>query len=142
MTDPTVEGDELSHLTYTGPLHKGRIHVPPTGRQVAFKRGEGVDFTTDELEHLDPAEWEGERIGLPVDETRTQQGPTLGPGDTGTLTDGDTPPAGTVDEVLAWVGDDPARARLALESEHAGKARTSLMSKLAAVTGDDTNPEA
>lgn len=136
MTDPTVESDELSHLTYTGPLHRARIHVPPTGRQVAFSKGDVVDFTPDELEYLDPAEWEGERFGPATGEPRTEQV------DTGPLTEGDTPPEGTVDEILAWVGTDPERARQALEAEHAGKARTSLMSKLAAVTGDDQNPEA
>lgn len=34
------------------------------------------------------------------------------------LTDSPTPPEGTVAEVRIWIGDDPDRARMALEAEH------------------------
>lgn len=39
-------------------------------------------------------------------------------------------PEGTVDEIMEWVGDDPAKALRALEAETAGKARKSLIGKL------------
>lgn len=45
-------------------------------------------------------------------------------------------PSGSAAEVLAWVGDDPARAAEAIEAEQAGKVRSSLLSKLAAITED------
>ncbi len=42
----------------------------------------------------------------------------------------DTPPDGTVDEVLAWAGDDPDRRAAALEAEKAGKGRKTLIDAL------------
>ena len=39
-------------------------------------------------------------------------------------------PTGTVKEVLEWVGDDKERARLALDAEHEGPQRKSLISSL------------
>lgn len=42
-------------------------------------------------------------------------------------------PEGTIDEVLAWVGDDEEKAQLALDAETAGKNRTSLVNKLKAI---------
>lgn len=47
--------------------------------------------------------------------------------------DESTAPEGTVDEVLAWVGDDTAKAKTALDAETAGKNRASLVNKLKAV---------
>lgn len=44
-------------------------------------------------------------------------------------------PEGTVAEVLDWVGEDPERARQALEAERAGQQRTTLTSQLEALTG-------
>ena len=41
-----------------------------------------------------------------------------------------TVPSGTVDEILAWAGDDPARREAALEAEQAGKNRVSLVKAL------------
>jgi hypothetical protein len=42
----------------------------------------------------------------------------------------DAVPAGTADEVLAWVGDDPARAARALEAERSGRNRAGLAAQL------------
>lgn len=39
-------------------------------------------------------------------------------------------PAGTINEVLDWVGEDESRARLALRSEEDGNQRVTLMDKL------------
>ena len=39
-------------------------------------------------------------------------------------------PQGTVQDVLDWVGDDPDRARQALDAEQSGQQRTTLTSKL------------
>lgn len=44
-------------------------------------------------------------------------------------------PDGTVGEVLDWVGDDPDRARQALEAERAGQNRSTLISELEARAG-------
>lgn len=54
-------------------------------------------------------------------------------------------PDGTIDEIMEWVGDDPAKALRALEAETAGKARTTLVGKLekileAATAGAGENP--
>lgn len=40
------------------------------------------------------------------------------------------PPKGTIDDIMSWVGGDPAKAQAALEAEHAGKKRKGLISKL------------
>lgn len=47
--------------------------------------------------------------------------------------DNDDVPDGTIDEVLAWVGEDQRRALQALTVEQAGKARRSLMDQLGKV---------
>lgn len=49
--------------------------------------------------------------------------------------DGDEPPDGNIDDVLDWVGDDPARARQALEVEQSesGKGRSSLIGTLTGI---------
>lgn len=53
-------------------------------------------------------------------------------------------PDGTIDEIMAWVGDDPGKALRALEAETVGKARKSLIATLEkileAATGGDTPP--
>jgi hypothetical protein len=36
----------------------------------------------------------------------------------------------TVDEIVEWVGDDPARRAAALEAEAAGRGRKSLAARL------------
>lgn len=41
------------------------------------------------------------------------------------------PPSGNAKDVLAWVGNDPARARTALDAENAGQRRKSLTDALA-----------
>jgi hypothetical protein len=50
-------------------------------------------------------------------------------------------PAGTADEVLAWVGDDPRLAGLALTAEHAGKNRSTLLGQLERLATADTTTE-
>lgn len=42
-------------------------------------------------------------------------------------------PQGTIAEVLDWVGNDPARAREALDAEYAGPNRSTLISQLEAI---------
>lgn len=39
-------------------------------------------------------------------------------------------PEGTIGDILAWVGDDPARAELALQAELEGKRRKTLVDAL------------
>lgn len=45
-------------------------------------------------------------------------------------TEGSEVPTGTVEEVKEWVGDDPDRARQALEAERAGQNRSTLIAYL------------
>lgn len=40
----------------------------------------------------------------------------------------------TIDEILAWVGDDAAKAKSALEAEYDGKKRATLITKLKAIS--------
>lgn len=59
--------------------------------------------------------------------------------------DRDVIPAGSVDQVMGWVGDDLARARVAAEMERAKgpKARAGLLAKLDGVRADqETEPPA
>lgn len=42
-------------------------------------------------------------------------------------------PEGSIKTVLAWVGDDATRAQKALDAEHEGEKRTSLISKLESI---------
>ena len=46
-------------------------------------------------------------------------------------------PAGSVAEVLEWVGEDQERAAAALEAEKAGHERKTLIAKLEELTADD-----
>ena len=49
---------------------------------------------------------------------------------------------GTIDGVLDWVGDDPARAREAYLAEVEGKNRSTLLARLDAIANADDEPEA
>lgn len=49
---------------------------------------------------------------------------------------------GTIDGVLDWVGDDPARAREAYLAEVEGKGRSTLLARLDAIANADDEPEA
>lgn len=51
-------------------------------------------------------------------------------------------PAGNMDVVLAWVGDDPARAEAAREAEREGKGRTTLIEALDKITAEPTGEPA
>ena len=55
---------------------------------------------------------------------------------------GEQPKAGTVEEILASVGDDPAKAAAALEAEKAGKNRKTLVEPLTAIVEANPHPEA
>jgi hypothetical protein len=49
-------------------------------------------------------------------------------------------PAGTVPEVLTWVGDDPVRAQKALDEENKNdRPRKGLVSSLTEMVGDSSN---
>lgn len=52
--------------------------------------------------------------------------------------DGDGPPVdGTIDQLMAWVGDDPDRAAVALTAEQAkDKPRSTVVKRLAALAGE------
>lgn len=67
-----------------------------------------------------------------VDEAVVEPAPELAEPPAPAVVDPDAVPTGTADEVLAWVGDDRARAGRALVVEKtAEKPRTTLVDKLA-----------
>jgi hypothetical protein len=49
-------------------------------------------------------------------------------------------PEGTIAEVLDWVGDDPARAREALDAEYDGQNRSTLIAQLEAIADAEEAP--
>jgi hypothetical protein len=80
----------------------------------------------------DPSAWQAGVIQVSVHGSR-------GPSDAVDFTwtagaVGDTQPAGTVAEVLAWVGDDPERAAQALQAERDGQQRSTLIARLEELT--------
>ncbi|MEU4576619.1 hypothetical protein [Nonomuraea sp. NPDC023979] len=78
--------------------------------------GEGQDDGEGEGEQQGEPEGKGEGQGQPEGEGEHQ---------------GDEVPDGTVEQVLAWVGDDQARAVRALDAEHAReKPRSTLVARL------------
>ncbi len=50
------------------------------------------------------------------------------------VTEEQSVPEGSIKEVLAWVGDDAAKAQSALTAEKSGEKRTTLITKLNAIT--------
>ena len=71
--------------------------------------------------------------------------PVVEQGDSTPDVNGDGVPDGTAKDVLGWVGDDPARATLALQAENAReKPRSVLVATLQKVAGkgaSDAQPE-
>lgn len=51
----------------------------------------------------------------------------------------DVVPDGTVQEVVDWVGDDPARAQQALDAERAGQNRTTLIAQLEPIAAKEAS---
>lgn len=89
-----------------------------------------------------PNVWEaGAELG-PVNSNPSHLGPTdldpdADPADPGPDQTGDQVPTGNVDDVLAWVGDDPDKADRALDAERAGKNRTTLVSSLESIAAGE-----
>jgi len=48
-------------------------------------------------------------------------------------------PQGTAADVLAWVGDDPARAQAALDAEYVGANRSTLIAKLEPIAAKEAS---
>ncbi len=135
-------------VTYRGP-HDG-VELPML-HQVVVKRGETIEVS-DELgaSLIEQAVWEAEPADItawvgddPERAARLLVAERNGAGRDEVIAhleqiahppqrqgDPDAVPAGTVDEVLAWVGDDPGRAARALEAELSGKNRASLVAAL------------
>lgn len=96
-----------------------------------LNRVEDYDARVDWARRLVTAEQDGAQRGEVLDALTvwlTAQQPDLA-GDPGGG-DPDAVPAGTVEEILAWVGDNRDRAGRALEAEWAGKNRPSLIAQL------------
>lgn len=60
----------------------------------------------------------------------TESTPEGTPESADTTTEEESPPSGTIEEVKAWVGDDPGRAQQALAAEREGANRQTLVSYL------------
>lgn len=87
------------------------------------------DRSPDEEPPYAPGEYQGPGSG-PDDDERDDEAPRTAEGGAA-----QGPPDGTVQDVLDWVGDDPDRARQALEAERAGQNRSTLISELEARAG-------
>lgn len=91
-------------------------------------RGELLECSSDrEADHLVQAGYATHVLATDVDDS------TAGD-DEGSGVSPLVPPDGKVDDVVAWVDGDPARAAVALEAERAGKARKSLIDALEQLT--------
>lgn len=114
---------DTSTLTYQGPHRLVRQVLPD--RTITVARGDRVEVTADELDHLDPTEWIGDRHE-PAD------------------ADPEAPfaPLGTVKDVLAEAAAHPEQAAGLLERERAGQDRASLVSRLEAIVDQHTTIDA
>jgi len=87
---------------------------------------------------------EDDRDQVRTAQKQAENPPPPGPGESNgqDTPDGD-PPAGppvegTIDDLIKWVGDDPERARQALDAEQAkDKPRSTVVKRLVVLTGDD-----
>lgn len=92
--------------------------------------------------HVEVIEDDRDEVREAQKEPQEPSGPGDPNGQGGDGNEGD-PPAGppvdgTIDDLVRWVGDDPERARQALEAEQAkDKPRSTVVKRLAALTGDD-----
>lgn len=114
-------------LTYEGPMASGRQKLP--GRTVAFKRGQTIDFTVDELVHLDPSTWIGDRPDVGALAFAPSDGGRAVIVKVGT-------PLPSIPEVLA-VATTPERATALLEAEISTKNRKTLVAELTQLAGTD-----
>lgn len=84
----------------------------------------GIDGSFIQAEKVEATDFGSEPV---VNESEVKAGLTDKPAEAEEV------PEGTIDEVLDWVGDDEAKAKIALDAETAGKNRTSLVNKLKAI---------
>lgn len=102
-------------VVFTGP-EAGRAIVA-TGQRAP--RGQAIDVRDDVAEGL---------VGQPA-WRRASDGDSDAHGG-----DGDATPGGNVDQVLEWVGDDPQRARMAIEAEReSNRPRATLIARASEV---------
>jgi hypothetical protein len=108
-----------------------RIEIPEDAPLGMAQTEEDRDEHREQLESF--------KDDLKAEREAHEQDPTLGEprkaGDHAGSEDGSDVPSGTVEEVKAWVGDDPDRAQQALDAERAGQNRSSLISHLEGVAG-------
>lgn len=109
--------------------------------------GPGEELIGDLARHLADNTPEGSVEVLEADpEPEKAEGPDAGAEDNadddaeadGGEADGDGPPVdGTIDQLMAWVGDDPDKADAALAAEQAkDKPRSTVVKRLAALAGE------
>lgn len=123
--DPKVQIPEDAE---TVPLAQG--HTEERAAEVAEAAEEFRDTVQSEREQREQAEAAGEpEPGLPGDPTQRIDPETGEPIDA----DDEAVPTGTIDEVMAWVGDDRSRASRALTTERAGQNRQTLITRLEAI---------
>lgn len=105
----------MQKLRYIGPHDAVAVEVAPR-RMAVVGRYEVADF----------GDAMAERLLEQVDNWEPEEGRTS------------EVPEGTIDEVMAWVGDSPDRAQRAVEAEEtSGKPRTKLLKALAGVSQED-----
>jgi hypothetical protein len=132
----TPETDAM--IWHVEPTINGESVVGEPGTTVSINWGDGVGEIADEANEGHPYQTPGrydvtvrlmragepslERIGVAVASGSSE--PVEPPPENG------EPPEGTIEEVKAWVGDDPDRAQQALDAEEAGQQRQTLMAWL------------
>jgi hypothetical protein len=89
--------------------------------------GEGAEEPSEQ-----PAEGDQGGEGEQPTESPSEQ-PVEQPSEQPNEEDDDDVPSGTIDGVLAWVGDDHDRAQRALDAERAGQNRSTLVTQLEAI---------
>lgn len=128
--DPTKELPDADELAPSAG-HDEEMGEKVREYQEEFKAGvEEADAQARERAESDapePPYPAGHDAGVPPEEQEGEPQPSEG--------GASQPPDGTVNDVLDWVGDDPARAQQALEAERAGQNRSTLVAELEARAG-------
>lgn len=119
------------------------VEKPDSSEQVAIKPGEDVpDWAVSQI--TNPMAWAEDDDAPAPTPTGTNPG-EVEPAALGVIesppvldvnpaaVDPSEVPSGSVDDVLAWVGDDTARAQAALDFEQAGRQRKGVIEPLTAL---------
>lgn len=113
-----------------------RVRVTKATRAYWPRTCQVFDFTKDEIVIGELAQHLADNVPECVEVLDAEPDVSDDPDGPGVDIDGDGVPEGSAKQVLAWVGDDPERAALALEAEHAReKPRSVLTADLEKLAG-------